>query len=128
MPLPSTRIWPSDVLASETVFGPEGAAVVVVAPAVVVVAAVVVCVVFGLAPLELLEHAASVSAASAAAATNRIVDLRIETSLEMDSPHDYGRVVPTVHREPQGDRSRKLRTWATLWILTPRWLPTLRSR
>src|SRR5436190_24320376 len=86
MPLLSTRIWPSEVLASETVLGPEVAAAVVVVAAAVVVVAALVGAVFELAGLELLEHAARVSAASAAAAANRIVDLRIETSLEIGFP------------------------------------------
>src|SRR5438045_8836669 len=86
MPLLSTRIWPSEVLASETVFGPDAAAAVVVVAAAVVVVTALVGVVFELAGLELLEHAARVSAASAAAAANRIVDLRMETSLEIGCP------------------------------------------
>ena len=86
MPLLSTRIWPSDVLASLTVFGPEVAAAVVDVAAAVVVVAALVGVVFELAPLELLEHAASESAASEAIAANRTVDLRIETSLEIGFP------------------------------------------
>jgi hypothetical protein len=86
MPLLSTMIGPNfELVASETVFAPVVAAVVVGA-GVVVVAAFVVWVVFELVPLELLEHAARVSAASAAAAANRIVDLRIETSLEIGFP------------------------------------------
>src|SRR5436190_5405965 len=86
MPLLSTRIAPSDVPLNETVFVPEAAAAVVVVAAAVVVVTALVGVVFELAGLELLEHAARVSAASAAAAANRIVDLRMETSLEIGLP------------------------------------------
>ena len=86
MPLLSTRIWPSLVLASATVVGPLGAgAAVVVSPTVVVVGFV-----FELAGLLLLEHAAKANAATAATATSRIPDVRMRASPGWTSPTTTG--------------------------------------
>src|ERR1700690_97917 len=107
MPLLSTRIFPNFESAMLTVAVPPaaGAAVagvgadavtgLVVADAAVVDVGAFVA---GLAVLELLEHAANAIAASAAAATNRRLEERIDEPLSIGFPSDYGARGPSVHR------------------------------
>jgi len=108
MPLLSTRMSPSLVLASETValLGAGGGLV----DAVVVVVVDGLVLVLELAGLLLLEHAANANAATAASATNRIPDVRMRTSSGLDSSHVYGRRVRVVHSELRARCTRTLRT------------------
>src|ERR1700722_12007491 len=127
MPALFTRTLPIFVVATPTVTLAAGAAAVVAVAAAGVVVAAAGGVVVALV-LELLEHAASAIAASAATAKKRILDRRIDRYLFrcLGSPHQYGRSVPPVHRstharlpfppvahELHGWLGRKLGAWLT---------------